>query len=1396
MADRIYKITNSNSTFSKTKIAEGDMQLSANHPLETLPVYESEGVKKVYWVDGYNQPRLALFNKSGNLRKATLTNGIADVYTDTDGFDFVQKLALKEEFSVEKLNVGYGVFPAGVIQYCYTYYNKYKDETNMVAVSELYYNSFPNRAGSPEEKVSNSFRITIKNADVRFDFVKLYSIIRTSIDATPEVKFLVELPITKDEMGVAEDLIFIDNNTLGATSSMETLLYVGGEPITAKTMAVKDNVLFFGNLRLLRDVVGNITFIDASTSNITTIQNYVKSHVTISFYSKLLYTENITNSYYTTSTSINHPISSITTLKYGETYRFGVQFQHKTGKWSEALWIEDKVVDVRPVVSIVEGVTQINGCGAKLQFDDSGFVVQKLQQYGYIGIRALIVYPEDDDRTVLCQGVLNPTLFNVNDRGNNGINNIASWYFRPMIRNWVEAKKSFKKGTPVQYRHLRKVGGNNVIFYTPTAGHDTDGTAWGEIQNMSDENQYCFAISSPLNKQSFIEEEDSAFYIDSSVVTLNSPDIEFSGNSKYLERKQLKMKIVGTINLTGFYSDLAVEASASHAPGGGFFETLVSTKNIDTVAGANVLAASPCWGDRILKARKTKDEDYEYYGGAYFGVYPWHADRSLSNAPKADEVPGKLQHKFMSNLRYSACNNYFTTPLEYNIGELTIFDSLEENVVKVDAVNSIYNTSIIYKGNLAMAVPASKCYRVAVSEDENENGGYPIGYVSEFLESKMDNGLVSNLSDTNRPHYVWWPTVLAGVLSGGIITPPIPAYTIRTYQEAYGNEPVDMRYLSTPHAVFSLNSTLSSGANVQEILPGISYDYSGYNGNTIIYPYWKDSDQIIKYNQRILSSSIGFANNYAGYLLLGELYRDDITASTRFGGTTQAALNSNIWIPCSETWNFEDAEANTRVNYPLELTAGDTYLQRYDCLKTYPWSMDAQQGMTEILSFIVETRVNLEGRYDRNKGNLSNISASPSNFNLINPVYSQKNNAFTYSTINYSTFDNNNFPTSFSISKTKIPNALVDAWTNVNLSVTGEATQDCGPITKIISFNDALYAFQKLGVFVIGHNSRTAISAVEGAPVELGRSAKFEGVSYLSTTMGCSNREAVKITSSGIYFIDSSTRSLYLIGSQGIKNVSLISGLNSWARNNFAEENSWTVHPYNTFTLQYNAIDRMLYLVGNDSCLGYSEDFQTFTSFYSYEKTPFMLNIWNKFISLRGTSGTYDVTNDGYSFKIWKQNEGNFNTYFGTQQSSTVTYLVNPDLLINKSFLNIEFRGDKWILTQDSDLNTLVRTLSNYPPINGVDAWNEYQRGAMVVDVSNTRRKLRTWRSHLPRVTTITDLSVDTTLSGIQNIANPHKINNFDRLKNNWIYLKLTYTPTADVNEEIVIHDLTVTYSI
>ncbi len=98
-----------------------------------------------------------------------------------------------------------------VIQYAFTYFNKYGQESNIFYTSPLYYISYNNRGASPEDKVSNSFNIKITDIDQRFDYIRIYSIHRTSINATPDVRRVADLALSVNKIS------YTDNGLSGDT---------------------------------------------------------------------------------------------------------------------------------------------------------------------------------------------------------------------------------------------------------------------------------------------------------------------------------------------------------------------------------------------------------------------------------------------------------------------------------------------------------------------------------------------------------------------------------------------------------------------------------------------------------------------------------------------------------------------------------------------------------------------------------------------------------------------------------------------------------------------------------------------------------------------------------------------------------------------------------------------------------------------------------------------------------------------------------------------------------------------------------------------------------------------------------------------------------------------------
>ena len=184
-----------------------------------------------------------------------------------------------------------------------------------------------------------------------------------------------------------------------------------------------------------------------------------------------------------------------------------------------------------------------------------------------------------------------------------------------------------------------------------------------------------------------------------------------------------------------------------------------------------------------------------------------------------------------------------------------------------------------------------------------------------------------------------------------------------------------------------------------------------------------------------------------------------------------------------------------------------------------------------------ESKVNIDGRYDKNRGQVNNLAVSPTNFNLFNPVYSQKNNFFTFRTIDYERFSINYFPNSITVTKEKSLGEDIDTWTNITLATTLDLDGDKGEIVSLNTYNNEIFCFQRRGLSNILFNSRVQIPTSDGMPIEITNGLKLNGKRYISNTIGCANKWSIVESPSGLYFIDDETNSMYLFNGE-MKSIS------------------------------------------------------------------------------------------------------------------------------------------------------------------------------------------------------------------------------------------------------------------
>lgn len=1465
--DRIYKLWfNEDSKLEGKLLYLGSLGFSTDHPIETLSFYENSDIKKIYWVDGLNQPRVI------NIMAA---DEIIQKWTDTS-FDFVQRLKLQEVVNINRDIVTNGNFSPGVIQYAFTYVNSYAQESNIFYTSPLYYISYNNRGANPEDKIGNSFNIAIDKVDKNFEYVRVYSIHRTSIDAIPTIKRVVDLAIaipgryrlpyfadiynTEDirvlsvlsgsytsltlipnestdpvhkwvlnssqysqvslpggnivyiEKGKTLEIIvsnpgiqgdtrlyyqnyilddpstyiLVDDYSKSHVSYTDTgesgdiidpteLLYVGGEEIIASTIAQKDNTLFLGDIILNRSLISS------------TVKDYCKSLTpTFGVIGHAIESPEPTG-YYPYYNSLKQSSADIKTFKYLETYRLGLQFQHYTGKWSEPVWVKD----VRNTVHIDSNYSSkeiVNLIQCDVLFKNRTIINELLSQ-GYIRVRPLIVFPSLYDRECICQGILCPTVYNVQDRYNNAPFSQSSWFVRANAP--FDEYKAF---------HYKQVGddysadtngrdtGDFVNFTNSRAGimyngkgelhsatnydltvtiDTTNRGAWAEfrhdypipsnddrkaeIQCIYDPptNPYISIESNNIKVSEWVSENKENFYVDQSILTFHSPDIEFDTNVRSIDSSGLKLRIVGFVPITSFVGDIDIQTSTpplnyqgQDTTAMGFYKEPIGVENVSRFGYRGIMSGA-FWLDELSGALT----DNPTLAPTGFVVYPFHRNGSLNNTKNATDGhrSAMLDKKKLSNLRFSL-NSYYFNPSDiwyaYTAGSTTktgisgvsMFDSNEVSLIRVPAPENSGLNDINYYGNVDKIITYP-----LVGEKKD---GYPI--VTTGLRQSANN--------------------LHSIFSGDYaILPESDA------KQSTGTDPVSMKYKSTPHAVLALNYTSDHKIRILPTL--MDNDVGSGNANWFINngnadwsnhkPFWSDS-KAVGVSQDYLDIQIPIIKNGSksgygpefGWLWLAELYNDNV--QNKFGGQTEEAFENNQWLPAGEPVSLVDADGYPKDVVFIRWTEGDTYYQRYDHLKTYPFTLEDQNAITDIISFMCETRVNLDGRYDRNRGQASNFAITPTNFNLMNDVYSQTNNFFSYRGVNSKRLNLNNFHNAITWTKTKTAGELVDSWTNVTLASTLDLDGDKGSVRAIRRFNNNLIAFQDRGISQVLYNEQMQVSSTDGVPIEIANSGKVNGKRYITDKVGCSNKWSICETPNGIYFIDDITKGIFLFNGK-LDNISDRLGFHSWINAKSTDINIWDPVNFKGFVTYYDKVNGDVFFISKDECLAFSEPLSQFSSFYSYEHTPYFINLKDKGLALNPASG-------GTVYRVWLHNEGDYNMYFNKYQPFSTTIIANPDMPLDKVFNTLEFKADSW--NKDSLLNTTFDTLTT---------WNEYQSGVSTLNnvigkPATLKKKFRIWRANIPR-----DIS-----------------NNRDRMRNPWLYIKLSME-TQNTNKTLL-HDMIVHY--
>lgn len=1271
-------ITVYNSNFVKVKEYVGNLGFKAGNKIEAIGLVENKNIKKVYWVDGANSPRYINIEKDWS------------EYNDLS-FDFVPSLSLKETVTVE---TGFGIsnFSPGVIQYAFSYYSNNGSESNIFYTSELVYLTPNNRGASPEEKINNTVvSISINNLEVgRFDYLRIYSIHRTSIDAAPTVKIVTDLNIT------SKALSYIDTGFYGETVDPTLLLYVGGEDIVAGTLIAKDNTLFFGNVSLRRlGIPTGITNLSRSIKCSSRTEALPSN-------SENLYLYN------------NFTTNNFSYYKNGEHYILGVQFQHRNGKWSELYNLGVQTYSTTDSSGLKH--PYINGTNLVLpafSLSLSADNVDALIAEGYIKARGVVIFPQIHERKIVAQGILNPTVYNDIQREENNPYAQSSWFFRPNL------------GSVSSDLTLNKLNGTTDAFNFEDRVDIVDSGSAIEFRHSKP------IITGP-SRGSEIQNEFS-YKIDTSMFTFHSPDVEFNNFSL---KSNLSLNIIGVVSFSSTYGDIDIQTSTStlDPESNGFIH-----RTINNTDGVKSLISGLFYNDFSVKST-----GYNSLPRLHL-VYPWHRsgsvnDDSPSLALNEERTQSAiLEKKKLSNIKIANKNLFFTNPFKIsNLSNIEYFNSDQVSLIKIKDKN--YTKELNYFGNIDTLLNGDSNYRLYYSDtwhSELETSEVS-GTESVRMKYKSSPHLVMKIISENDSKQEILPSIDSHCNQNGIVitdkeefeastlgdkavdrvsevpntsnynegdliifdNPSASDYDRDELFEIYickgtGTKKTWVPYISTMYENPTKKVYYELGNNTYAI-----YHYGGQiNPYTPIYEWIFDGNvqiHIERDEKTIVQSNIVIDfQRPASYLYLAEIVRN-ITNST----FSQGAKHRN-WLPASKpVLLVPETAANIIYSY------GDTRYQRYDCLKTYAFTPEDENQVVEIASFMCETRSNLIGRYDKNIGKLSNLNADNTNFNLYNNIYEQKDNFFNYRILDEKFSSLDDFPNTLTWSKEKHLGEEIDTWTNITMASTLNLDGTKGNLNKLVTFKDNIFAFQDKGISRILFNSRVQIPVSDGVPIEISNSMKVDGSIYISDIIGCQNKNSIVTTPSGVYFLDSETSSIYLLA-DGITNLSNNKGFSIWTKE---------VAKHSSFRTFYDKNNQDVYFTTEDYCLGYSEKLEQFVSFYDYNNVDLMFNLDSNFYSVK----------DGYAYQHYT---GEYNMFYGEYKPYSITIISNDNPYTDKIFNTVEYRAD------------LISKEEGYKcesPFDTLEVWNEYQKGdsSLVFNKyapSSLKKKFRMWRANIPR---------------------------------------------------------------
>lgn len=933
---------------------------------------------------------------------------------------------------------------------------------------------------------------------------------------------------------------------------------------------------------------------------------------------------------------------------------------------------------------------------------------------------------------IKAQGIINPGVTTKDLNNTIGVDAQYDWFYRETLVNhavWLPSYKSDPNTTSV----------TPTSNTTNNTNEDKSEKLWSGGTNSKQAPDWInnFDIEIQSLDDSSREAEKTGLVSSGTLLTFNSPELEMDETFSQYMLQGTRLRHLKTYNDVTYGNNVELQYNGANRLSS--FETSDIYQNTGTLSAENCL-------DMVYPKQYLDAEDL----GSIDALKEMYAakDSSNSKTPLASlkvSLKGMKHHKFKSGFLWYGYGPFGATSTEEAIKNATLITDVTENYAFFKVYPWMRNR---------LGGEVGDDYTIKTKRYFSQTYATGASYYTPAVKDIYISGVTISNSQTNIIHKLYNTTTNKSCLYQGTTDAIVVASALNS-QGAYRIRCRGDWYTSTGRQGNDSWCYTTASQDTGSTAPSIGGIQQDLCRDPIQMRYKAAPHAVFFFNGGSMSTSKKGVN-------VGELYNVNELPELRTENYIQGT-----WIPCGKQVPLSLNRNWTTIVFE----EGDFFFGRFDSLRTQPYTDDDVNQVTEVVSTMLCSRINLDARYDSNRG-VKTPTISNTNFNLRNPVYDQLNNYFTYSYQDVKDLNSTRkYKSTIQWSLQKTMGETIDSWCDIQDSNFLDFNGTLGSIISINSLGNNIIVFQENGIAVLQYNEKTQLATNTGVPVEIANSNKVEGKYYITQSIGCQSTKAIAETPSGIYFIDSTRKTLYYLAPNlELKDISL-QGLKAWSKRNL--DSKWCA--------VYDSIAEEVLFINNDEALVYDIAHQCFSSFLtygnikhwfrmgpytcqvkplSYELVADIEQVQGKDIGIYNNNNYFGIIQKVTpTTTIWLRNTQEASSLFGTTVPQTIEWICNPSPINDKIFTNIQYRADAFCeddtYISDDTFDT-IRLIDEYQDTyKNLLYWRKHT-------VSNLKKKFRMWNITIPRAQELTDINDQYSYTR-------------DRIRNMWCKIQLKH---------------------